>query len=59
MLGWGGVLVPFVEAGNERVARLEMTVRIYERLQGEVVKDADEPGGRLAVCEGDHCLPTL
>lgn len=59
LLGWVGVLVPFVEAGYERVERLEATVRVYERLQGEVVKDAAGPNGRSAICEGDHCLPTL
>lgn len=59
LLAWVGVVVPFVDSATERVARLEATVRIYERLQAEVLRDEIEPSGRQEVCEGEICLPTL
>lgn len=59
LLGWVGVIAPFVTAGTERVERLEATVRIYERLQGEVLLDAADPTGEVEICERDMCLPTL
>ncbi|RHB51858.1 hypothetical protein DW881_01410 [Exiguobacterium sp. AM39-5BH] len=59
LLAWVGVVAPFVKAGTERVERLETTVRTYERLQGEVLRDAANPSGRQAICDGDFCLPTF
>ena len=59
LLGWVGVIAPFVTAGTERVERLEATVRTYERLQGEVLLDAADPTGKVEICERDMCLPTL
>ncbi|TCI22662.1 hypothetical protein [Exiguobacterium sp. SL-9] len=59
LLAWVGVVAPFVEAATERVDRLETTVRRYERLQGEVLRDAIEPSGRQEICDKDLCLPTL
>ncbi|MCT4777290.1 MULTISPECIES: hypothetical protein [Exiguobacterium] len=59
LLAWVGVVAPFVEAATERVERLETNVRTYERLQGEVLRDAANPSGRQAICDGDLCLPTL
>lgn len=59
LLGWVSVIAPFVAAGTDRVDRLEATVRIYERLQGEVLLDAISPDGDDEVCEQDLCLPTL
>lgn len=59
LLAWVGLVAPFVVAATERVDRLETTVRRYERLQGEVLRDAVEPSGLSKICDGDLCLPTL
>ncbi|WP_232819531.1 hypothetical protein [Exiguobacterium sp. TNDT2] len=59
LLTWVGVIAPFVEATTEQIDRLETTVRRYERLQGEVLRDAAEPSGRSEVCDEELCLPTL
>ncbi|MCT4795585.1 MAG: hypothetical protein LPJ96_08865 [Exiguobacterium sp.] len=59
LLGWIGVLVPFIVNGNERIERLEATVRQYEALQREVLIDAANPSGRGRVCVEELCLPTL
>lgn len=59
LMGWSFVVTPFIIHGNERVARLERTVRVYERLQGEVLREAEHPTGVEQVCEEELCLPTL
>lgn len=59
LIGWIGVLVPFVVNANERIERLEVTVRHYESLQREVLIDAADPSGKERVCIEELCLPTL
>ena len=59
VMGWVSIFTPFIVQGNERIERLEKTVRIYERLQGEVLREAVRPTGAEEICEDELCLPTL
>lgn len=59
LIGWIMIMTPFIVRGNERIERLEEMVETYERLQGEVLREMDNPTGREEVCEGTLCLPTL
>ena len=57
--GWIVLVTPFILRGNEQIVRLEKTVQTFERLQGEVLREAEHPSGVEEVCEAGHCLPTL
>nr|WP_240542729.1 hypothetical protein [Exiguobacterium qingdaonense] len=59
VMGWIFILTSFVVQGNERMDRMRETLFIYERLQGEVLLEADQPTGQEQVCDRGFCLPTL
>ncbi len=57
--GWFILISPFILHGNERIVQLEQSFQTYERLQEEVLREAEQPTGMLEVCEANLCLPTL
>ena len=58
-IGWLVLISPFILHGNERIVQLEQSVQTYERLQEEVLREAEQPTGVQEVCEENLCLPTL